>query len=708
MLETALKLANLQFSVFPCWGIRDDLSCACGKLDCSAPGKHPCWPLVPHGHVDATQDPAVVRQWFESGHTINLAVAPLGSLFILDIDGPSGEDWLRDRYEDCGPILRTTTARTPKGRHIFLLGDGSLHCRVRVDGADLDVRAQGGYVVVPPSRHVSGKLYEWEFPPWDVPIATAPDWLLARLRPAPKTPPSPSQSTVDGAGVEIVDSIERYAKHALAAACNAIRTAPAGEGNQALNNNAVSVFRLMLGGYLTERENARGELFTAATEGGRRSTHETDATLDSAWKGAQKLGPRVLRQREQPVQQPVQGAELVSIVSLIDPALERFRRRYARTERPVPTGFSELDAALAGGYWPGAHVLVAGTGAGKTQLVLQQALASIDQDIPVDYVGLELDADQIIARLVGIISGKQWSNFWTGRASDEDWIAAREIVDGLKAIAPRFTAELGCIDGWPSKALYERARRLRATYPTGPILEIVDYLQLVDDGDVRLSERKQADLTIRRARQAARDFGVSVLLVSSMSRANYAKDLAAVKLDTTSDAEHRKTLRNAEAIVGSAKESGAVEYTADSVTVVHRWPGRDPKTGNEIRIAFIPKVRWCAETWLPLAWTGGQFLEMPHVRAPEDLPALERAKDEGRGRERAEPVSAASYEERVLGWLKAHPDGVRSARELRIAKLGKHSEIQSAWVRLRDSNRIVCLAGMWKATPAPGNYTQGP
>jgi hypothetical protein len=50
-------------------------------------------------------------------------------------------------------------------------------------GQGIDVRARGGYIVAPPSRHMSGREYTWSVDghPADIPLVPTPDWLIARL-----------------------------------------------------------------------------------------------------------------------------------------------------------------------------------------------------------------------------------------------------------------------------------------------------------------------------------------------------------------------------------------------------------------------------------------------------------------------------------------------------------------------------------------------
>jgi putative DNA primase/helicase len=68
-------------------------------------------------------------------------------------------------------------------------------------GKGLDIRANGGYVVAPPSLHPSGLLYEWLAP--EQPLADVPPWMLAKLaeaKPAPAAQTLPAQGEVIATG----------------------------------------------------------------------------------------------------------------------------------------------------------------------------------------------------------------------------------------------------------------------------------------------------------------------------------------------------------------------------------------------------------------------------------------------------------------------------------------------------------------------------
>jgi len=48
---------------------------------------------------------------------------------------------------------------------------------------DVDVRGRGGFAVLPPTMHASGRRYAWRpgHEPWEIPILTAPPWLLDEI-----------------------------------------------------------------------------------------------------------------------------------------------------------------------------------------------------------------------------------------------------------------------------------------------------------------------------------------------------------------------------------------------------------------------------------------------------------------------------------------------------------------------------------------------
>jgi hypothetical protein len=120
----------------------------------------------------------------------------------------------------------------------------------------LDTRSVGGYVVAPPSLHPSGRHYRWIEVPGEVPLASAPEWLVELLAPAPEplTPQPPPR----------IGNLSRYATAALESACRTIEQAAPGTQNATLNSEAFSIGQLVGGGVIP-RGDAKGALVAAGT-----------------------------------------------------------------------------------------------------------------------------------------------------------------------------------------------------------------------------------------------------------------------------------------------------------------------------------------------------------------------------------------------------------------------------------------------------------
>lgn len=183
MLESALAYAANGWPVFPVHGVTDKLKCTCGNAVCDTPGKHP---IPRNGLKSATTDAGQIADWFRTYPWANVAICTGASanVFVLDVDPRhEGHLALRELEAQLGDTPVTLTADTGGGGvHLFFVAPrgtpiGNSAGRV---GRGLDVRGDGGYVVAPPSRHVSGQTYEWREPIEEV--AEAPEWLLERVR----------------------------------------------------------------------------------------------------------------------------------------------------------------------------------------------------------------------------------------------------------------------------------------------------------------------------------------------------------------------------------------------------------------------------------------------------------------------------------------------------------------------------------------------
>ena len=76
-------------------------------------------------------------------------------LAVIDIDGPTGIEWIRDNQL---PMPVTWTADTAHGYHYYYRWPEDTRISTCQVAPKLEIRAAGTYVVVPPSIHPGGRL----------------------------------------------------------------------------------------------------------------------------------------------------------------------------------------------------------------------------------------------------------------------------------------------------------------------------------------------------------------------------------------------------------------------------------------------------------------------------------------------------------------------------------------------------------------------
>jgi replicative DNA helicase len=180
-LDAGLGYVARGWRIFPCHTIVRG-RCTCGRNECPSPGKHP---RTQNGFKDATTDPHLIEDWATRWPELNwaLATGEASGLFVVDIDPRNSGFVSIERFEDeRGDALpQTLTALTGGGgRHLFYLYPaGGLPGR-KPWIAGVDIKSDGGYVILPEGQHISGGSYRW-IDPAVAPVA-APSDLLQGIR----------------------------------------------------------------------------------------------------------------------------------------------------------------------------------------------------------------------------------------------------------------------------------------------------------------------------------------------------------------------------------------------------------------------------------------------------------------------------------------------------------------------------------------------
>lgn len=188
--DHALRYAALGLAVLPLHRPAERggrRRCSCAKPDCPLPAKHPVARLAPRGLLDASRDRAMIDRWFGGADwNVGIATGAASGIVVLDIDPRhGGEETLAKIEAEHGPLPPTWRFLTGgSGEHIlFRHPGGTVKNSAGAIGAGVDMRGDGGYIVAPPSEHLSGRPYaiSVDHHPDDVALASPPAWLAAML-----------------------------------------------------------------------------------------------------------------------------------------------------------------------------------------------------------------------------------------------------------------------------------------------------------------------------------------------------------------------------------------------------------------------------------------------------------------------------------------------------------------------------------------------
>lgn len=140
--------------------------CACGNPKCHSPGKHPLkkynWKIL------ASSDPKKINSWFGTSsknpkQEANIGVATGRKskttgryLTCVDVDLSEHEILAKLRLEENKTFWYETGGG---GYHFWYWSDLPVRNSVSLIAHKVDIRGKDGYVVAPPSKHISGKNY---------------------------------------------------------------------------------------------------------------------------------------------------------------------------------------------------------------------------------------------------------------------------------------------------------------------------------------------------------------------------------------------------------------------------------------------------------------------------------------------------------------------------------------------------------------------
>jgi Bifunctional DNA primase/polymerase, N-terminal len=234
----------------------DDLAVAEHTYAANSIATFPCrgkQPLTKNGLYDATTDAELIRSRRTAFPRANIGM-PMGGprrWVAIDVDGASGIATRRALERQHGALPITLRAVTGSGgEHWILVAPDGVTVRNRARIAPgIDVRADGGYIIVAPSVHPdTGERYRWLV---QVAPAAMPTWLVELVR--DRTPERKLAPPVTFRRTPTSKS-QRWAHAALTNLAREVAEAPSGARNNTLNRAAFRLGRMIAGGLLDAGE----------------------------------------------------------------------------------------------------------------------------------------------------------------------------------------------------------------------------------------------------------------------------------------------------------------------------------------------------------------------------------------------------------------------------------------------------------------------
>ncbi len=230
----------------------------------------------------------------------------------------------------------------------------------------------------------------------------------------------------------------------------------------------------------------------------------------------------------------------------------------------LQTGYTDLDK-MTSGWQPSDLIIIAARPAmGKTAFVLSMAKQmTVNFNIPVAIFTLEMANVQLVKRLLSNVASLEGEKIKSGQLSNEEWDRLNSSLKNVYS-APLYLDET---PGLSITELRTKARRLVREH--GVKMIMIDYLQLMSAGGLKLGSREQEVSTISRSLKAlAKELNIPIIALSQLNRST-------------------ETREDKRPVLSDLRESGAIEQDADIVCFIHRpeyyTRSTEDAQGNDIK-----------------------------------------------------------------------------------------------------------------------------
>ena len=222
--------------------------------------------------------------------------------------------------------------------------------------------------------------------------------------------------------------------------------------------------------------------------------------------------------------------------------IERFKQGKDRK-----TGFSNIDAKITGAY-PGLYVLAAISSLGKTTLALQMADNFAANGFDVLFFSMEQSKLEMVSKSLARLTAQADIKNAVNSLAIRGGYLPSQVTAAIKAYKEQTGGRMSIIEGnfnCDIGFISDYIRQFIRRTGSRPIV-FIDYLQILQpsaEGKSRLSKKDEIDLAVTELKRLSRELDLTIVVISSLNRANYMTPFA----------------------FESLKESGGIEYTADVI-----------------------------------------------------------------------------------------------------------------------------------------------
>jgi len=360
-------------------------------------------------------------------------------------------------------ILDTPIAKSGGGGyHIYIKYDEQIKTTVNsVSG--IDIRGQGGYIVLPPSPHHLGNSYEWVKSPFEYPLLELPKEIIDRL------PKKTTKVSVEGKEIfQLFDYKKVYGE---------------GERDSAMFSMARSLIQMLPKHRILD---AGLELYKAWCE-----KHISDPTgVMTSEKFITEKFIHATTYDDLKKNLPSNITDLLN-----DPAI--FENLFRQDRFGIQTGFARLDKKSGGILSSSLTIIAAQTGIGKS-IVFLNFLENISKERKVAYLDLENGVNETLERLIRIKYGFTKEYFTDPKNKEEILKLASKGFDNYFYVSSN--AKI--------RNHTNLFNKLNEFVDKGVEVFAIDPLQIIDGGD----DLKVAGNIVKDLSDFAKRFNVAILL----------------------------------------------------------------------------------------------------------------------------------------------------------------------------------------------------